>query len=120
KPQRSRPPVLRGARRLDRRRPNRERPRVCGRPELHPYELLLSLEGIEHRTTRVHTPQTNGFVERMNRTLLDESFRIAGRTTRMESTPAAHGVASLQEHPQLRFQCLPELDLFGEEQIEDP
>jgi transposase InsO family protein len=53
----------------------------CGRPELHPYELLLGMEGIEHRTTRVHTPRTNGFVERMNRTLLDECFRIAGRTT---------------------------------------
>src|SRR5262249_23005312 len=52
----------------------------CGRPALHPYELLLSLEGIEHRTTRVHTPRTNGFVERMNRTLLDECFRVAGRT----------------------------------------
>ena len=52
----------------------------CGRPE-HPYELLLGLEGIEHRTTRVHTPRTNGFVERMSRTLLDECFRVAGRTT---------------------------------------
>ena len=53
----------------------------CGRPELHPYELLLGLEDIEHRTTRIHTPRTNGFVERMNRTLLDECFRVAGRTT---------------------------------------
>src|SRR5438067_6316069 len=53
----------------------------CGRPESHPYELLLGMEGIEHRTTRVHTPRTNGFVERMNRTLLDECFRVAGRTT---------------------------------------
>jgi len=53
----------------------------CGRPESHPYELLLGLEGIEHPTTRVHTPRTNGFVERMNRTLLDECFRVAGRTT---------------------------------------
>ena len=53
----------------------------CGREDQHPYELLLALEGIQHRTTRVHTPQTNGFVERMNRTLLDECFRVAGRTT---------------------------------------
>ena len=29
----------------------------------------------------MRTPRTNGFVERMNRTLLDECFRIAGRTT---------------------------------------
>lgn len=53
----------------------------CGRSESHPYELLLALEGVEHRTTRVRSPRTNGFVERMNRTLLDECFRVAGRTT---------------------------------------
>jgi transposase InsO family protein len=53
----------------------------CGREESHPYELLLAMEGIEHRRTRVRSPRTNGFVERMNRTLLDECFRIAGRTT---------------------------------------
>jgi transposase InsO family protein len=39
------------------------------------------MEGIEHRRTRVRSPRTNGFVERMNRTLLDECFRVAGRTT---------------------------------------
>lgn len=27
------------------------------------------------------SPRTNGFVERMNRALLDECFRVAGRTT---------------------------------------
>lgn len=53
----------------------------CGRPDNHPYELFLQLEDIEHRTTKVRSPRTNGFVERMNRTLLDECFRIAGRTT---------------------------------------
>jgi transposase InsO family protein len=52
----------------------------CGRPERHPYELLLTMEDIEHRTTRVRSPRTNGFVERMNRTLLDECFRVKGRT----------------------------------------
>lgn len=53
----------------------------CGKPEQHPYELLLAMEGIEHRTTKIATPRTNGFVERMNRTLLDECFRVAGRQT---------------------------------------
>ena len=53
----------------------------CGRVETHPYELLLAVDGIEHRTTRVRSPRTNGFVERMNRTLLDECFRVAGRQT---------------------------------------
>jgi transposase InsO family protein len=53
----------------------------CGRPDSHPYELLLAMDGIEHRTTKIRSPRTNGFVERMNRTLLDECFRVSGRTT---------------------------------------
>ncbi len=53
----------------------------CGKPDSHPFELLLALEGVEHRTTKVRSPQTNGFVERMNRTLLDECFRVEGRKT---------------------------------------
>ena len=52
----------------------------CGRKDHHPYELFLQLEEIEHRTTRVRRPQSNGFVERLHRTLLDEHFRIQGRT----------------------------------------
>jgi transposase InsO family protein len=51
-----------------------------GRADRHPYELFLQLEDIEHRTTRVRRPQSNGFVERLHRTLLDEHFRVAGRT----------------------------------------
>lgn len=57
----------------------------CGRPDQHPYELFLQLEDIEHRTTRVRRPQSNGFVERLHRTLLDEHFRVMGRTTWYES-----------------------------------
>ena len=53
----------------------------CGRPDHHPYELFFQLEGIEHRTTQVRRPQSNGFIERLHRTLLDEYFRIKGRTT---------------------------------------
>ncbi len=53
----------------------------CGKPDSHPFELLLALEGIDHRTTKVRSPQTSGFVERMNRTLLDECFRVEGRKT---------------------------------------
>lgn len=51
----------------------------CGRPDKHPYELFLQLEEIEHRTTKVRRPQSNGYVERLHRTLLDEHFRIMGR-----------------------------------------
>jgi len=57
----------------------------CGRPDRHPYELFLQLEGIEHRTTKVKSPQTNGFVERLHRTILDEHFRVVGRKTWYES-----------------------------------
>src|SRR5262249_44131711 len=38
-------------------------------------------DSTDHRTTQVRSPRTNGFVERMNRTLLDEGFRVAARTT---------------------------------------
>jgi len=51
----------------------------CGKADTHPYELFLQLEEIEHRTTRVRRPQTNGFVERLHKTFLNEHFRIMGR-----------------------------------------
>lgn len=51
----------------------------CGRPDRHPYELFLQLEEIEHRTTKVRRPQSNGFIERFHRTLLDEHLRVLGR-----------------------------------------
>jgi hypothetical protein len=38
------------------------------------------MDGIQPRTTQIRSPRTNGF-ERMNHTLLDECFRVAGRTT---------------------------------------
>lgn len=50
-----------------------------GKPDEHPYELLLALNEISHRLTKVGTPRTNGFVERFNRTVLDEFFREAFR-----------------------------------------
>lgn len=53
----------------------------CGRPDQHPYELFLQLEDIAHRTARVKRPQSNGIVERLHRTLLDEHFRVEGRRT---------------------------------------
>lgn len=57
----------------------------CGRPDQHPYELFLQLEEIGHRTTRVKRPQSNGIVERLHRTLLDEHFRVEGRRTWFET-----------------------------------
>ena len=38
-----------------------------------------------HRTTKVRRPQSNGYVERLHRTLLDEHFRVMGRTKFYES-----------------------------------
>ena len=35
-----------------------------GKQESHPYELLLAMNDVEHRTTKVRSPRTNGFVER--------------------------------------------------------
>ncbi len=46
----------------------------CGKLLRHPYELFLALHDIAHRRTKVATPRTNGFVERFNRTILDEFF----------------------------------------------
>lgn len=58
----------------------------CGR-DSHPYELYLALNDIEHRRTRVRRPQSNGFVERFNGTILDEFFRTAFRSRFYESVP---------------------------------
>ena len=50
-----------------------------GRPDRHPYELFLQLEEIEQQTAKVRRPQSNGFVKRIHRTLLDKHFRVTGR-----------------------------------------
>jgi transposase InsO family protein len=50
----------------------------CG-TEAHPYELYLALNDVEHRRTKVRSPQTNGFVERFHSTVQDEFFQPALR-----------------------------------------
>jgi transposase InsO family protein len=59
----------------------------CGKDD-HPYELYLELNDIEHRHTQVRRPQTNGFVERFQGTVLDEFFRMAFRTKLYETVEA--------------------------------
>lgn len=59
----------------------------CG-GEGHPYQIYLALNEIGHRSTKVKHPQTNGFVERFNRTVLDEFFRKAFRQKLYESVEA--------------------------------
>ncbi len=56
----------------------------CG-TQAHPYEIYLALNDIEHRRTRVGRPQTNGFVERFNKTALEEFFRVVFREKLFES-----------------------------------
>lgn len=50
----------------------------CG-TERHPYELYLELNDIEHRRTKVKSPQTNGFVERFQQTVGNEFFSVTLR-----------------------------------------
>ena len=47
--------------------------------------IVRQNEEIEHRTTRVKRPQSNGIVERFHRTLLDEHLRVEGRRTWFET-----------------------------------
>ncbi len=59
----------------------------CG-TEAHPDERYLAWNDIEHRTTRVRHPWTDGFVERVPCTALDGFFRVAFRTIFYESVEA--------------------------------
>ena len=51
----------------------------CGNPEHHDYELYLAVEDIDHSRTKTKSPQTNGIVERLHKTMLNEFYRIAFR-----------------------------------------
>jgi transposase InsO family protein len=51
----------------------------CGNPEHHEYELYLAVEDIDHSRTKTKSPQTNGIVERLHKTMLNEFYRISFR-----------------------------------------
>jgi len=51
----------------------------CGTHDRHEYELYLAIENIDHTRTKAKSPQTNGIVERLHKTMLDEFYRIAFR-----------------------------------------
>jgi transposase InsO family protein len=51
----------------------------CGDAQKHPYELYLAIEDIDHTRTRAKSPQTNGIVERLHKTMLNEFYRVAFR-----------------------------------------
>lgn len=56
----------------------------------HRFEFALKEQSIKHRYTRVKHPWTNGFVERLNRTILEEFHQVALRKRRY------HDVQDLQ------------------------
>ena len=51
----------------------------CGSPDSHEYELYLAVENIDHTRTKVKSPQTNGIVERLHKTMLNEFYRLTFR-----------------------------------------
>lgn len=51
----------------------------CGAREHHEYELYLSIEDIDHTTTKARSPQTNGICERFHRTILNEFYSVTFR-----------------------------------------
>lgn len=51
----------------------------CGKSQRHYYEAYLEINGIEHRTTKIATPRTNGFAERFHQTIFNEFFKVAFR-----------------------------------------
>ena len=60
----------------------------CGRPLHHPFALYCLVQQIEHRTTKVGSPEPNGMVERFHRTLKDECFSLAYRRKHYDSVEA--------------------------------
>ena len=48
----------------------------------HEFEFFLKMTGIGHRYTQVKHPWTNGFTERLNRTILEEFLQVVLRKTR--------------------------------------
>lgn len=57
----------------------------CGCPDNYPYELYLQLANKEHRATKAPRPQSNGFIERLHRTLLNEHYQVQRRATWYET-----------------------------------
>jgi transposase InsO family protein len=45
--------------------------------EYHQFEKVCQKLGLKHTTTKVKHPWTNGYVEMLNKTLLDEFYSVA-------------------------------------------
>jgi hypothetical protein len=59
-----------------------------GRPLPHPFVLSGLVQKIQHRTTKVGSPETYGMVERFHRTLKDEFFSLMYRRKNYDSVEA--------------------------------
>ncbi len=72
---------------------------LCGTERL-PFGLWLERNGTGHRRTKVRRPQTNGFVERFNATVLDAFFPSTMRKADCDAFEAlqADRDASLVHH----------------------
>jgi transposase InsO family protein len=71
----------------------------CGNPEHHDYELYLAVEDIDHSRTKTKSPQTNGIVERLHKTMLNEFYRIAFRKKLYTSIGAPRNAVRLLPRP---------------------
>ena len=72
----------------------------------HRFDLACKNHGIRHKTTRIYSPQTNGQVERMNRTIKDATTK----TYHYES------VEQLREHLHsfmMAYNCVKKLRAIG-------
>ncbi|MFH1612640.1 MAG: integrase core domain-containing protein [bacterium] len=52
---------------------------------MHKFKKMCESMGIRHTTTKVRHPWTNGYVERLNKTILDEFYSLAFRKKRYKS-----------------------------------
>lgn len=68
--------------------PHRQRAGVLWPAAAASYELYYAVQQVEHRTTRIGSPESNGMVERFNRTLKEEFFSVAYRKRLSESVEA--------------------------------
>ena len=51
----------------------------CGKREHHEYQLYLTIEDIDHTSTKARSPQTKGICERFHKTILQEFYQVAFR-----------------------------------------
>ena len=51
----------------------------CGTHDRHEHEFCLAVEDIDHTRAKARSSQTNGVVERLHKTMLDQFHRIAFR-----------------------------------------